>query len=113
MIPSFLLAKFYVTGTLKNNDTGFEFALKNIFDSTLLSGIGLIQAGEKIYEAQNISMLIGEKTINGTDLSRSNCILVRSGMTGKVLVAGHQLVATTSDTGKFQFELSDTVESSS
>ena len=26
MIPSFLLAKLYVKGSLKNNESGFEFA---------------------------------------------------------------------------------------
>ncbi len=32
MIPSFLLAKMYVKGSLKNTDTGFEFTLKNIIE---------------------------------------------------------------------------------
>ena len=45
MIPSFLLAKLYVKGSLKNTETGFEFSLKNIIDSTMLIGIGPVTVG--------------------------------------------------------------------
>ena len=44
MIPSFLLAKLYVKGSLKNHENGFELKLKNIIDSTWLTGIGPITA---------------------------------------------------------------------
>jgi hypothetical protein len=47
MVPSFLFAKLYVKGSLKNTETGFEFSLKNIIDSTMLTGIGPIGVGEK------------------------------------------------------------------
>ena len=47
MIPSFLLAKLYVKGSLKNTETGFEFSLKNIIDSTMLIGIGPVTVGER------------------------------------------------------------------
>ena len=51
MIPSFLLAKLYVKGSLKNTETGFEFSLKNIIDSTMLIGIGPVTVGERDYAA--------------------------------------------------------------
>ena len=118
MIPSFLLAKLYVKGSLKNNDSGFEFALKNIIDSTMLIGIGPISADEKNYECEAITIMVGDKIVNGTQLSRSNSIPVRMGIPMKVSVSGAQLapgpqkitvVATTSDIGKIKFEINDTV----
>jgi len=118
MIPSFLLAKLYVRGSLKNTDSGFEFSLKNIIDSTILIGIGPISVGEKNYEGDAISMTVGDKSINGAELSRSNSVPVRIGVPLKVAVAGEQLVAgaqkitvaaTTSDIGKIKFDISDTV----
>ena len=118
MIPSFLLAKLYVKGSLKNNDTGFEFALKNIIDSTMLIGIGPIGVGEKNYEGDAITMTVGDKSINGAELSRSNSVPVRMGVPLKVAVAGDKLAdgtqkvtvaATTSDIGKIKFDISDTV----
>lgn len=118
MIPSFLLAKLYVKGSLKNNDTGFEFSLKNIIDSTMLIGIGPISVGEKNYEGADITMVMTDKTISGADLSRSNSVPVRMGVPITVSIAGDKLVAgaqhitiaaTTSDIGKIKFDINDTV----
>jgi hypothetical protein len=120
MIPSFLLAKLYVKGSLKNNVSGFEFSLKNIIDSTMLIGIGPITVDGKNYEGKTINMTVGDKTISGADLSRTNSVPVRMGVPLKVAVAGDPLApgaqkvtvaATTSDIGKIKFDISDTVAS--
>jgi hypothetical protein len=118
MIPSFLLAKLYIKGSLKNTDIGFEFALKNIIDSTMLIGIGPITVSEKTYEGEEVTMAVGDRTINGAGLSRQNPVPVRLGMpfkisvTGEKLAAGEQRVsvsATTTDVGKIKFDIFDTV----
>ncbi len=118
MIPSFLLAKLYVKGSLKNNGSGFEFSLKNIIDSTMLIGIGPINVGEKSYEGETICMTVGDKSVTGAELSRANSIPVRMGVplkvsiTGEPLPAGPQRItvaATTSDIGKIKFDINDTV----
>jgi hypothetical protein len=118
MIPSFLLAKLYVKGSLKNTQSGFEFALKNIIDSTMLIGIGPISAGGKNYEGQVISMAVADKIVNGAELSRQNSIPVRMGtplkvsVNGEKLAAGNQKIsvaATTSDIGRIKFDINDTV----
>jgi len=118
MIPSFLLAKLYVKGSLKNNETGFEFTLKNIIDNTMLVGIGPVTVGEKGYEGAAITLTVGDKTISGADLTRQNSVPARMGMILKVVVTGDKLVpgpqkitvaGTSSDIGKFKFDLADTV----
>lgn len=118
MIPSFLLAKLYVKGSLKNNDSGFEFALKNIIDSTMLIGIGPITVGEKNYEGEAITMTVADRSVNGTELSRNNPVPVRMGVPLKVSITGEKLadgeqrltvVATTSDIGKIKFDINDKV----
>ena len=118
MIPSFLLAKLYVQGSLKNTDTGFEFALKNIIDSTLLIGIGPINVGEKSYEGETITLAVGDKNVNGAELSRNRGVPVRMGVLLKISIAGDTLaagaqkvsvVATTSEIGKIKFEINDNV----
>jgi hypothetical protein len=118
MVPSFLLAKLYVKGSLKNKDNGFEFALKNIIDSTMLIGIGPLTVGEKNYEGDAITLTIADKAVSGAELSRSNSVPVRMGVpitvsiTGEKLAAGAQRItvaATTSDIGKIKFDINDTV----
>jgi hypothetical protein len=118
MIPTFLLAKLYVKGSLKNNETGFEFNLKNIVDATTLIGIGPIEAGGKSYETGSITMMVAGTTFRGEELSREHGVPVRMGVPitvkvdGKQLAAGEQkiaLAATTSDIGKIKFEIKDTI----
>ncbi len=118
MIPSFLLAKLYVKGSLKNTENGFEFSLKNIIDSTMLIGIGPIGIGEKNYEGESVTMITNERTVNGAELSRNNPVPVRMGVPLKVAVVGERLAAgaqkvsvaaTTSDIGKIKFDINDSV----
>ena len=119
MIPSFLLAKLYVKGSLKNTTSGFEFDMKNIIDSTMLIGIGPICVGEKIYEGDAIKMTVADRTITGAELSRSNPVPFRIGALFKVSVSGDHLVAgeqkisltaTSSDVGKIKFDITDHAE---
>jgi hypothetical protein len=84
----------------------------------MLIGIGPISAGEKAYEGEAITMTVGDKTVNGAELSRNNSVPVRMGTAFKVSVAGEKLAAgvqkvtvaaTTSDIGKIKFDISDNV----
>jgi hypothetical protein len=118
MIPSFLLAKLYVKGSLKNTDTGFEFTLKNIIDNTMLVGIGPVTVGVKSYESAALTLTAGDKTISGADLSRQTSVPARMGMLLKIVVTGDKLTpgvqkitvaGTSSDIGKFKFDITDTV----
>jgi hypothetical protein len=118
MIPSFLLAKLYVKGSLKNTDSGFEFSLKNIIDNTMLVGIGPVTVGDKNYEGTDLTLTAGDKTVSGADLTRQNGVPARMGMILKVVVTGDKLApgpqkitvaGTSSDIGKFKFDLTDTV----
>jgi hypothetical protein len=119
MFPAFLLAKLYVKGSLKNTEDGFEFALKNIVDSTNLIGVGPITAAGMDYPADVITLTAGTKTLLGTELMRDNAIPITMGMpikiriTGEKLAAGPQKVSITAvsaDIGKLKFDFTDTVQ---
>ena len=118
MIPSFLLAKLYVKGSLKNTEAGFEFAMKNIIDAATLIGIGPIRVGDKIYEGDAVAMIVENKPVNGTELSSTTPVIVRMGALLKVSVAGDKLAigsqkisvcATTSEIGMIKFDIRDNV----
>ncbi len=118
MFPAMLLAKLYVKGSLRNNDAGFEFALKNMIDSAVLIGVGPVTVGETAYEGAAVSVAIADKTYNGADLSRHNPLSVRMGTTLRVLVQGARLnpgsqkitvAATSGEIGKVKLDFSDTV----
>jgi hypothetical protein len=119
MFPPFILAKLYVKGSLKNTETGFEFSLKNIIDSTMLSGIGPIVIGDKSYEGAAITMTLGDQTWPGDQISKTNLVPVRMGVPLRVIVQGEPLpageakvsvTATTSDIGKIKFDVKDKIQ---
>jgi hypothetical protein len=118
MFPPFILAKLYVKGSLKNSDTGFEFSLKNIIDSTMLSGIGPIVVGDKSYEGAAIKMVLGDKEWQGDQISKTNLVPVKMGVPLRVVIQGDPLpagevkvavTATTSDIGKIKFDVKDKI----
>jgi hypothetical protein len=119
MFPPFILAKLYVKGSLKNTEAGFEFSLKNIIDSTMLSGIGPIAVGEKSYEGAAIKMAMGDKEWQGDRIDKTNPVPVRMGVPLRVMIQGDPLpagdvkvtvTATTSDIGKIKFDVKDKIE---
>jgi hypothetical protein len=118
MIPSFFLAKLYVNGSLKNLESGYEFSLKNIINSTWMTGIDPFLAGSSTYGGGVITMFVGEQTSKGSELSTGNKVPVRMGVPITVRVAGENLpegqqkfsvTATTSEIGRIKFEISDSV----
>jgi hypothetical protein len=117
-IPSFLLAKLYVRGSLKNTDEGFEFSLKNIVDETMLSGVGPIGAGGKSYGAESLSLVVKDKAWEGAELALSDPAPVPIGVPIKVVVRGEKLgggsqrvsvQAMTADGSALKFDISDKI----
>jgi hypothetical protein len=117
-IPSFLLAKLYVKGTLKNTADGFEFQLLNRIDSTSLSGIGPIAVGSASYDAEAVSLVVNDKTWKGAELSVSTPAPIPVGVPFRILVRGEKLgagtqkikvKATSADIGGLSFDIADTV----
>jgi hydroxymethylglutaryl-CoA reductase (NADPH) len=119
MFPPFVLAKLYVKGSLKNTPDGFEFSLKNIIDATMLSGIGPIVVGDKSYEGASLTVIFGDKQLQGDEVSKTNMVPVKMGTPLKVVVHGNRLpageakisvTATTSDIGKVKFDIKDKIQ---
>jgi hydroxymethylglutaryl-CoA reductase (NADPH) len=118
MIPSFVLSKLYVKGSLKNTPEGFEFTLKNIIDTTMLTGFGPVVVGEQSYEGAAITMTVDNKTYRGDELSRQNPAPARMGgillvhVKGQLLAPGAQHISVSTmsaEAGKLKFDINDTL----
>ncbi len=118
MFPPFVLAKLYVKGSLKNTDDGFEFSLKNIIDSTMLSGIGPIVVDGKSYEGASITATVGDRQWQGDEVSKTNLMPMKMGTPLRVTVHGAPVPAgdakisvttTSSDIGKVKFDIKDKI----
>jgi len=118
-IPSFLLAKLYVKGTLKNNDEGFEFSLLNRIDSTSLSAVGPIAVGATSYDGPNVDVVVNDTLWKGAELSPSAPAPIPVGVPFRIVVRGEKLGkgrqkitvrATSTDIGGLAFDIADVVE---
>jgi hypothetical protein len=118
-IPSFLLAKLYVKGSLRNAGEGFEFSLKNVIDSTSLSGIGPFTLPGRTIGPELITVTVKDRSWAGNDISPTNVAPVPVGSPILVRVAGIGLppgaaklgiAITSADVGRLAFEIADKVE---
>lgn len=112
-IPEFVLRKLIVPGSLRSNDSGFEFALLNTFASATISHFSLSVAGKEIPLAA-----IRLYPSNGNDLmaevvNQDNPMLLPVGVqivvkvTGFTLSGPVQISVDTREIGNLQFSIAD------
>ena len=87
-VPSFLLKRLYVKGSLRNNAQGFQFELKN----TLGSGYGnellpLTLDGEEL-PRENSYFLLDDKEISFSAVSKENPFTLAMNRISTILVKG-------------------------
>jgi hypothetical protein len=118
MFPAYLLSKLYIAGSLHNTPQGFELRLKNVIDSGTLVGIGPLGVDEGSIAVQNLTVAVGDKSLSGDQLSRTQPMYVRAMQEIVLRVAGDALPAGThkislqvftAEAGKLQFSVSDTI----
>ena len=118
MFPSFVLTKLYVKGSLKNNEKGFQFDLKNVVDSGTLVEIGPITVDDKSYEAAFITVVTSNQERTGDQVTRTNPLPVYLGMLFSLRVNGDPLTPgehtfnvsiLTREIGRIKFDFQDTV----
>lgn len=117
-IPTFLLRKLYIKGSLENIDDGFQFKLKNSISSATAMKIEPIKINGNEYplEATMISSADGE--ITGNEISASNTFPIKVGLDITIKVKGEPLpegnhkidiALTTKEVGKLAFDVQDSI----
>jgi len=117
-IPTFLLRKLYIKGSLENVDDGFIFKLKNSISSATAVNFKPIKVNGNEYalDATVISSEDGE--ISGNEISSENTFPIKVGLDITVRVKGDQLAAgehtidislATKEVGDLAFDVKDTI----
>jgi len=117
-IPTFLLRKLYIKGSLENVDDGFLFKLKNSISSGTAINVAPIKVNGNEYplDATTISSEDGE--IAGNEISEGNSFPIKVGLDITIHVKGEQLPAgehtidislTTKEVGKLAFDVKDSI----
>jgi hydroxymethylglutaryl-CoA reductase (NADPH) len=118
-VPSFLLKKLYVKGSLKNTDDGFQFELQNtLADATIVEPVK-IAIDDMPIDPEKITLISGEREVKSTEISLNNTIPLKVNtkvtvkIKGKKLdEGGHKITIETKskEYGTLSFDVKDVLE---
>ncbi len=94
-IPGFLARQFYVTGSLRNTDTGFELQAQNPMGSGTIIGVGKMRVDGRDIAADTVTARRSgdDESLRAADVSRTNPVEVAKGDRVTLHVAGEPLSA--------------------
>jgi hydroxymethylglutaryl-CoA reductase (NADPH) len=79
-VPDFIARQFYVAGSLRNTDSGFQLDAQNPMGNGTLTGVGRLRVdGRDIDPAAVTAQRDGEDPIRANDVNPRNPIRVRVG----------------------------------
>jgi len=86
IVPDFLLKKIYQKGTLKKDENGISFDLKNILGPGFISGFNFVQINDKKFGADAVVFVTEGKDIKGSDVTESTPLKFRLGQKGTIKI---------------------------
>lgn len=117
-IPSFLLKKLYVKGSLKNTENGFEMVLRNNLAPGTLIGMGGVTIDDTTYPPEAITMKTPQGELKGNEISNQSPATFGMNVDVKISVQGAQLSpgehhvvfsVLTREIGRIQFDVTDSL----
>ena len=117
-IPDFLLRALYVKGSLKNNEYGFEFQMKNDFGPVRIIGAHPLILDRRPIPLESCRFLIDEHSAGFTDVTPEKSVLMGKGEAISIQVSGTTLKpgrrslgidVLVKDLGQIRFTVSDKV----
>ena len=92
-IPGFIARQFYVAGSLRNTDTGWELQAQNPMGDGVLVGVGRMAVDGKLIPPSSVSaQRVGEaEPIRAEDVSRMQPVKIQKGDRVTLAVDGEPL----------------------
>ncbi|RDE14934.1 MAG: hydroxymethylglutaryl-CoA reductase [Candidatus Thorarchaeota archaeon] len=117
-IPTFLLRKLYIKGSLKNDGDGFTFKLKNTISSGTAIHIEPIKVNGTEYPLDATIISSSDGKVTGSEISEKKSFPIKVGLDISIHVKGATLPAgdhkidislTTKEVGKLAFDVTDSI----
>jgi len=117
-IPSFLLKKLYMKGSLENVDDGFQFKLKNSLSPGTGIGMDPLKINDTEYPLDATTITTGDEVINAADIAGGGTFSIKVGVEILIHVKGSQLPEgdhkigislETKEVGKLAFDVNDSL----
>jgi hypothetical protein len=112
-----MLAKMYVSQSLKNRDQGFVFSIQNKIDSGSASGITKLAVDGEERSLEGATVQVGDKVRPVSEISWSSSLYVPYGATLTIYVPGAlepgehtiNMQVNVPELGRISFPITDTV----
>lgn len=117
-VPSFLLKKLYVKGSLKSTPSGFEFVLKNNLAPGSIIGLGAVTVDDTVYPPEAVTVKSPRGEWRGDQITSKSPITFPMNAETRILVQGqvpapgshHVVLAViTREIGRIEIDLTDTI----
>jgi hypothetical protein len=112
-----MLSRMYVQDSLANKDGGFVFSIKNKIESGSISGIAKLAVDGEERSLEGITVQIGDKVRNVSEITWSSSLYVPYGSTLTIYVPGEleagehtvTMQINVPELGRISFPITDTV----
>lgn len=117
-IPSFLLRKLYIKGSLENVEGGFSFKLKNSLSPGTTTAVAPIKVNGNEYSLDSTTIRSGDIEILGSDISEENTFPIKVGVEIEIFIAADplpegehtlDLSLKTKEAGTLAFDVKDSI----
>ena len=117
-IPSFLLRKLYIKGSLENVEGGFSFKLKNSLSPGTTTEVAPIKVNGNEYPLDATTIRSGDVEILGTEVSEENTFPIKVGVEIEIFIKADplpegeyklDLSLKTKEAGTLAFDVTDSI----
>jgi len=113
-----MFKRFYVAGSLKNQDDGFVFQIKNLIESGSISGMAKLSVDGEERPLEGITFVMGGKVRPAQEVSWSSPLYVSYGAVVTIFVPGKlepgehtvTMLINVAELGRVSLPITDTVE---
>ncbi|MHA1989858.1 MAG: hypothetical protein ACW981_03280 [Candidatus Hodarchaeales archaeon] len=117
MFPKFLLKKLYMKGSLKKEENGFSFIIKNNLASGTIIEVFSLKYDDEEATFNDVSIIIRDESRTADTISEDNPIMLKKGLDTKFLVSksisdgSHkiELHFKTKEVGTMKFDFTDEI----
>ncbi len=117
-IPTFLLRKLYIKGSLENHDDGFSFKIKNSLSPGTAVGLSPIKVNDTEYELDKTIIKTEGAEMKASEVTKDKAFPIKVGVEIEIHVQGKPLPEgehkidisiTTKEAGTLAFDVKDAI----
>ncbi len=118
VVPTFVLRKLYVAGSLRNVPAGCQLQIKNTLAPAIITGVGPVTIDDTTYEPHRVTLMRGNERLSAAEASPSRPLAFDINVVVTILVEGVTLApgqhrvwldVTSREAGRLKWDITDSV----